>query len=162
MDRIQVDDSVVRNHVTVMEESSDDLRRDEQALQLTAELGEREPYSPTDPGVRFENVLDEALETYEDSLAAMGDELLVMARKLTQLAGEVVAVDDDLAQQLRTIADGIDGGVGTRTDCPTPVGPSSGPLAGTRRPDLPPVERAERLGGGHSVTPIAPNEGMQA
>lgn len=112
MKRISVDESVVRNHVTVMEDCSDQLRRDEQGLGLTADLNEREPYSPTDPGVRLDSSFSDALESYEASLAVMGDELLVMARKLTQLAGEVTAVDDDLADRLRAIADGIDGGAG--------------------------------------------------
>ena len=173
MKRISVDESVVRNHVTVMEDCSDQLRRDEQDLGLTADLNEREPYSPTDPGVRLDSSFSDALESYEASLAVMGDELLVMARKLTQLAGEVTAVDDDLADRLRAIADGIDGGTGASGagtgSVTTPI--RTLPAEATLDPP-PPVSSSQpvyealpaRFEGGPDVrpTPIAPEQEAQA
>jgi hypothetical protein len=168
MKRISVDDSIVRNHVTVMEDCSDQLRRDEQGLGLAADLNEREPYSPTDPGVRLESSFSDALESYEASLAVMGDELLVLARRLTQLAGEVTAVDEDLADRLRAIADGIDGG-GTGAGAATPPLTTLPAPAVLPRPPLDargPVLEAlpARFEGGPDVrpTPIAPEQEAQA
>lgn len=110
MDKITVDDDVVRDHVGVMETSSDTLRRGEQAIDVMLDLGAVEPYSVTDAGVEFENTATEALTTVEAALAATGDHLLVMARKLGQLASEVTDIDQDLADRLRAIADTLDGG----------------------------------------------------
>lgn len=140
MDRITVDDEIVRDHVTVMEGSSDSLRHSEQSVEIAAETIELEPFSGTDPALAYSNRLAEALDTYHGSVAAMSDELLVMARKLTQLADQVTEVDDDLADRLRRIADSIDGG---GTSLETPVA--------TVRPG---VERWLPVAPPTSITPI--------
>lgn len=166
MERISVDDTVVKNHVTVMEDCSDQLRRDEQDLGLTADLNAPEPFSVTDPGVRLESGFSDAVESYEGALAVMGDELLVMARRLTQLVGEVTAVDQDLADRLRAIADGIDGGAPPTVPPVTtvPGAPrSTPPVSVPERPVLEALPARIDLGTpGDRTTPIAPEQEAQA
>ncbi|WP_284251063.1 hypothetical protein [Litorihabitans aurantiacus] len=125
MSDLTVDDAIVDNHVTVMESCSDELRRDEQSLGLAADLNEREPYSTTDPGVGLETAFSDALESYEGSLAVLGDELLVLARMLTQHAGQASEIDTEIADRMRAIAEGVSPGGGEPDPATLPPAPRS-------------------------------------
>ena len=105
MDNITLEEDVLRDHLTVMVDSSDTLRRSERSIEDVAEIVELEPYSRAESALAYSARLALALDSYHDGAAVIGDELLSMAKKLTDLATQVTAVDEDVHARVRLITD---------------------------------------------------------
>lgn len=108
MDRITVDEDIVRHHSGTLVRASGDLVTQEQRLDDALDLGESEPYSSTDPGVEYLNALTTNLSGHLDQVERVNDHLLRMAVLVRGLADEATAVDEDVADQLRALADRLD------------------------------------------------------